>query len=317
MERPARARVPAIMLSDRAVALMRDVFGQPTLFSGESRIDRRVVAWGKDADPITVAHSAVVVSDRVLLKSLASAIEPDAPVSPDFVIYTSKPLPPGAEEHRFGTRKAIAAEVALKDRGDSSSCWIESLHDGWLFLIPNASESTWLLGVGAPLEDLLASSRVIAPRIDWLRGRSAEFPAAPRIIAPLCGDGWLACGTAAMAFDPICGDGTAQAVREGVLAAAVIRAIADGGDSASLRAHYEGRLTIGMARHLELCAEFYRAGGSGPWWQKELEALTEGQRWCAARLAAAGEPRYQLRDFVLEPRVAATEARGTVYNRGK
>ena len=31
------------------------------------------------------------------------------------------------------------------------------------------------------------------------------------------GSGWLACGTAAMGFDPICGDGTGYAVREGIL----------------------------------------------------------------------------------------------------
>ncbi len=31
-----------------------------------------------------------------------------------------------------------------------------------------------------------------------------------------------------MAFDPICGDGTAHAIREAILAAAVIRALARG-----------------------------------------------------------------------------------------
>lgn len=302
VERPDRARVPAIMLSDTALALIRDVFGDPPLFSGLPRIDRRVVMWGKAAEPAAVPHSAVVVSETFLLENLGRGFEPDALVSPDFVIHTSRPLPPAAVEHRFGSRRANAAEVTLRDPADISSCWIESLENGWLFLIPNASESTWLLAVGGPLESLLAASRVIAPRIHLRGGRSGEFVSCPRMVAPLCGDDWLACGTVAMGFDPVCGDGTAHAVREAILASAVVRALADGGEAESLFSHYESRLTAGMLRHLNLCAEFYRTGGDGPWWRTELESMNEGSRWCAARLSAAGEPTYQLRNFELECR---------------
>ena len=55
-----RVGAPAIMLSDPAVALMRDVFDAPGLFAGERRIDRRVVAWG-GAGPAEVPHDAVAV----------------------------------------------------------------------------------------------------------------------------------------------------------------------------------------------------------------------------------------------------------------
>jgi len=50
------------------------------------------------------------------------------------------------------------------------------------------------------------------------------------MLARLRGPDWLACGTAAVAFDPICGDGTAQAMREAILGCAVITAIGEGGD---------------------------------------------------------------------------------------
>lgn len=303
LDQPERTRVPAIMLSDPALALIRDVFGQPSLFAGLPRIERRVVRWGEAAEPVTVAHSAVVVAETSLLENLSRGFEPDILVSPEFTIHTSKPLPPVVTEHRFGSRSAVAAEVALKDPADLSSCWIESLEAGWFFLIPNASESTWLLAVGGSLESLLEQSRLIAPRIDVLHIGSAGFIACPRIVSPLYGDGWLACGTAAVGFDPICGDGVANAIREAILASAVIRGIADGGDAPSLLAHYESRLTSGMLRHLGLSAEFYQTGGSGPWWRTELASLAEGQRWCATRLSGAGEPRYQLRDFVLECRI--------------
>lgn len=303
MEFSPRARVPAVMLSDRALALIRDVFEQASLFEGLNLIDRRTVAWGQDAKPITVPHFGVVIPELILLESLSAGFEADSLTAPDFVIHTSTPLPGIVEEHHFGERRAFAAEVVLKDGGDCSGCWIESLNEGWLFLIPVTAEAAWLLGVGAPIESQLATSRVIAPRIELRGVASGNFPTSPRILSPLCGDGWIACGSAAIAFDPICGDGVAQAIREAILASAVIRAIADGGDAASLFAHYEARLTAGMLRHLVLCADFYRIGDKGPWWHKELRSLTEGQRWCEAKLAGAGAPRYQLRDYVLESRV--------------
>lgn len=314
VERPDRARVPAIMLSDPALALIRDVFGQPSLFAGLPRIGSRVVAWGGAGEPVSVAHSAIVVTEAFLLASLGRGFAPDAGIDPAFTICTSRPLPAGAAEQRFGSRHAAAAQVALRDQADLSTCWIESLEDGWLFLIPNASESTWLLAVGAPLESLLERSRVIARRVSLLGGRSGEFATCPRMVTPLCGDGWLACGTVAMGFDPICGDGTAQAIREAILACAVVRAIASGGDAATLCAHYETRLTAAMRLHLSLCAEFYRTGGSGTWWRTELEALAAGYRWCTAKLAAAGEPRYQLRGFELESRPPGTIGSGIDSN---
>jgi hypothetical protein len=51
-----------------------------------------------------------------------------------------------------------------------------------------------------------------------------------------------------MAFDPIYGDGTAHAVREAILAAAVVRAISAGGDAAEPLRHYEARLMLGFQR---------------------------------------------------------------------
>jgi hypothetical protein len=103
-----------------------------------------------------------------------------------------------------------------------------------------------------------------------------------------------------MAFDPICGDGTANAVREAILASAVIRGIAAGDDPARLLAHYRNRLIAGMQKHLALCAEFYRTGGSGAWWREELDAMHAGFIWCGDELAAHAAVHYRLRGFELE-----------------
>ena len=289
-----RPRLPVILLGDQALALVRDVFDQPGLFEDAPRIAKRVVVWGPNAAPIEVEHSAVVVSEEMLLDALRPAIRSDGKDAA-WTILATRPIPAPAIEHCFGSRTASAVPVTLKEGSDPSACWIESLEAGWLFLVAG-----WLLAVGAPAETLLAASRLIAPEIGETGATSGEFPAYARIASPLAAPGWLACGTAAIGFDPICGDGTAQAVREAILAAAVIRAITSGGSQADLLTHYETRLTAGFQRHLMLCRQFYSTGGASPLWREELAAIDRGIEWCAAKLANHASYRYQLRGFELE-----------------
>lgn len=103
-----------------------------------------------------------------------------------------------------------------------------------------------------------------------------------------------------MAFDPICGDGTAHAIREAILASAVIRALAKRGHPDELLSHYEARLTAGFRRHLMLCRQFYLSGGTGAFWTSELDAIDRGIQWSDAKLGAHAGFRYQLRGFELE-----------------
>lgn len=299
IERSDRLRVPAIMIADTAAALIADIFGRPDLFASASRISRRVVLWGAAQAPVELAHSAAVVSETVLLESLGEPADSATPpeFAPDFTIHASQP-PPEAVPHRFGSRRAWAAKVEVTTGGE---CCIEAVDNGWLFLIPNAHEDDWLLAIGASPEVLLAHSRFLATRVTSVKTIPGDFSTCPRILRPLYGERWLACGTGALAFDPICGDGTAQAVREAILAVAVVRRIAAGGAAVDALEHYQTRLLAAMRRHLTLCAEFYRSGGFGPWWKTELNSLLEGVRWCDERLSTAPPPRYRLQDFELLP----------------
>ena len=289
-----RPRLPVILLGDQALALIRDIFDQPGLFANAPRIRKRVVAWGPNATPIEVEHSAIVVPEEVLLDGIRPAIRSTGKDAA-WTIFATRPLPAPAVEHCFGSRTASAVPVTLKAGSDPTACWIESLEDGWLFLVPG-----WLLAVGAPAQTLFAESRVIAREIGQMGASSGEFPAYARIASPLAAHGWLACGTAAIGFDPICGDGTAHAVREAILASAVIRAIANGGSQTDLLAHYETRLTAGFQRHLMLCRQFYSTGGTSPLWRQELASIDRGIEWCAAALGSLPNFRYQLRGFELE-----------------
>ena len=295
-----RAPVPAILLSDTALALLRDVFGRPDLFAGRPRIERRVVAWGTD-QPVALPHGAVVLSEGDLDAALGGPSGPAAPAA--MTIHAAPPFPAG-DLRTFGARRAVAVRVRLLHEEDRSACWIEAVEDGWLFLIPSGGGAGWLLAVGAA-DDLIGQSRHVAPRIERVGEPSAAFETSPRMLTELQGLDWLACGSAAIAFDPICGDGTAQAVREAILASAVIGAIGEGGDRDALRLHYESMMVGAMRRHLRLCAQFYASGGEGEWWRAQLADLAEGFHWCTARLARMPEPRFELHDFRLVARGAA------------
>ncbi|MEO8099676.1 MAG: hypothetical protein ABI811_18400 [Acidobacteriota bacterium] len=312
-DRLDRSRLPVIMLSGAALTLMGDVFGPMQGFSQLHRIRRRVVSWGPDSKPVTMAHAAVVVSEQFLLHAVATKLAqnrgnpPQMQGASQWEILTATPLPPATQEHNFGLRRATAIAVTLRDRADSSACWVESVKDGWLFLIPNGTKSGYLLAVGDSPENLLDASSLIAKRIEQLGERAGEFPANPRLHWPLCGPGplsgpgWLACGSAAMAFDPLCGDGTAHAIREAILASAVIQAIAKGTDPGPLLSHYQARLTAGLSRHLTLCEEFYRTGSEGDWWKREWRSMQQGAAWCAGKVGDFPAFRYQLNGFELHP----------------
>jgi 2-polyprenyl-6-methoxyphenol hydroxylase-like FAD-dependent oxidoreductase len=302
VKRSERLRLPAILLSDAALALIQGVFGDLS-FDHSHPIRSRVVAWGPESQAVTVDHSARVVSEQDLLAKLWSTVDPDEDEDgdSDWTIFTSKPLPPGANERRFGTRTASVLQVTLRCTADPASCWIESLENGWLFLIPNAPGAAFVLAVRDRAESMIDSSRLIAAQIAERGPASGEFPAHPRILSSLCGEGWLACGTAAMAFDPICGDGTSHAVREAILAAAIIQAAAHGENPAELCSHYETRLLAGFGRHLALCSQFYKTGHTGPWWASELKSLEEGMAWCGNQLGNRRDFRYQLNGFELQP----------------
>lgn len=282
-EQRPRVGVPAIMLGERAQKLIRDVFEQPDLFRDAPKITRRIVAWGT-AEPVELAHAASIVSEELLLNSLARG--EGGTVDADWTIH-AKSTP---NVRRFGRRNASMSRVELL--GSRNTCWIEALDEGWLFLIPD-----WLIAVGAAAEELLPQSRLIRAQIGVVAMANFRAPASPMIANVLGGSNWIACGSAAMALDPICGDGTAYAVREAILASAMIRAAEKGEDKNTLLDHYEGRLISGFERHLEECLKFYSSGGSGAWWRAELQSIQEGLADCAARRR---EARYRLNGFDLE-----------------
>jgi hypothetical protein len=309
IEKLDRPKLPAIMIGESTQQLLTDVFDSPDLFTGLPRIRRRVVAWGPSAKPVEVPHSAVVVSEPVLLSRIQQRLERnhldqrehlERPAS-DWKILTSRPVQPSSVEHHFGSQIAAVSAVRLKPDCDSEACWVESIENGWLFLLPDHGGASWLLSVGDIPEVLLESSQLIRGQLSKALPPHGRFPCHPRIAEPLAGPGWMVCGTAAVGFDPLCGDGTGNAVREAILAAAVIRAARNNAEVDRLVAHYRDRVLTGFARHLKLCLDFYNAGHGGAWWKDHLSELERGLDWCAQKRASTSPVHYRLNGFVLEP----------------
>jgi hypothetical protein len=296
-----RSRVPALMLSSSTRMLIEDAFEDKTIFEGLHTIRQRIVAWGS-SDPVVLPHSGIVVAENTLVEKLSLKIPwhsvKDA--NPTWIIQCSGKPSPDRVEHRFGSRFAAAGEARLSKQAPQDACWIESVQNGWLFLISSGNRSGSLLAIGAPIDELLAESKLISEQIEESTASGFRFPADPRIYTPLNGSDWIACGTAALGFDPIGGEGVGNAVREAVLASAVIRAIIRGGDVATLMTHYSTRLVAGFLRHIEICASFYKSGGSSSWWSSQLDELQQGIEWTQSTAKEHPPSRYRLVNFDLE-----------------
>jgi len=298
-----RPKLPAIMMGDIAQKLLMDVFDNVDLFVDLPRIRRRIVLWGTDSKPMVLPHSAVVISEQALLSRIYQRSEPSefAQSAPDWTVFASTAMQPSSVEHHFGSRLAAASAVQLRPDCDSEACWTESIENGWLFLLPGGARSAWLLSVGDSSDLLLEKSRLIQGQLLKVHPPKGSFVCHPRIVQPLAERGWIACGTAAVGFDPLCGDGTGNAVREAILGSAVIRAASEHLDVDPLVAHYRARVLAGFARHLKLCLDFYTAGRCGPWWDDQLCELKRGLDWCAQQSAGMTGFHYRLNGFVLEP----------------
>jgi len=301
-----RVALPAILVSQSTQKLLADIFESSDLFEGLPEIRKRVVAWGK-GEPVMLPHSAVVVSEGVLLERLRARMADvnkwavDRGVAgPDSTIVTARPPGDSAVQMHFGSRMALVSEVELREEAEQDACWVEAVEEGWLFLLATGGGRGSLICVGGAVEKLLTKSRLVRRHVKKRCGAPAELAAYPRTAVDLCGAGWLACGSAAMTFDPLCGEGVGNAAREAILACAVVRAIAGGGSEQDLLAEYSLRLRLGFLRHLENCREFYQRDGAGAFWASELNSIASGIAWTKEKLRGAVRPRFRLVGFELK-----------------
>ena len=249
LERNARPKLAAILLGEQTQRLLHEIFPKSTfneeeLFTGFARISRRIVLWGEAPEPLNLPHRGVVAPEGELLTRLwrrvpaLPASDPQLPTTAGWRIQSTRTNIAPHQERSYGGREARFALVELSGDAEPEACWVESVPDGWLFLLSLGEGKATLIAVGDTADRLLASSRLVAGRIaQTLQPPSPPVPAYPRLLRSLVEDGTVACGTAAMSFDPLCGEGAGNAVREAFLAAGMIRAALAGADPAALAHH--------------------------------------------------------------------------------
>ncbi|MCF4129934.1 NAD(P)/FAD-dependent oxidoreductase [Methylobacterium sp. SyP6R] len=119
--------------------------------------------------------------------------------------------------------------------------------------------------------EALAATRHLGPALaevafpDRLRAVEAGSAWSSR----LCGERWIACGDAALAFDPISGQGLFSALHGGMLAARALLA-PGAGDAATLRAYVDRHATIRAAyrQRLGLAHDAERRWPDAPYWAR-------------------------------------------------
>jgi hypothetical protein len=271
-EGPPRTKLPSVVLNQVSQKLLTDLFAVPTLLADAYPIETRVVRWG--AETVSLPHKAVAISEGTLMDRLPKKAW-ETGTAP-YCVVGMKPLPNDLPEISFGERKAEAVRVQLRKTAAAHACWVEAVADGWLFAVCEGEGRASMLAVGDTAEALLAQSVLLRGVVDSVESTGASFSCQPRIAPALKGDNWLACGSAAMSFDPICGEGTGHSIREAILASAVLKAHADGEDWGELTKLYEQRLRGGFRRHLEQCRKLYASGGDSAWWRAQQDSVEAG-----------------------------------------
>jgi hypothetical protein len=294
---------PVVLLSSVTQLLLRDVFEDPLLFTGVHSIRKRIVRWGStEAQTLVFPHVGAAVSESELLSRIGATLAECSGEIKDEPAWTVTCSRASSQLGRwdFGTRAASVFLAVLNRECDAEACYVESVADGWLFLLPFSQTEASLLCVGADRGvEMLEKSQLVARQISTCGSRTSNFPAHPSILERLAMPGWIACGAAALTFDPLCGEGMGNSIREAILASAVVRASLRGGPVTDLIRHYQSCLLGGFLRHLETCHAFYSSGPQDDWWETERRHIRDGIRWVSEHLP--DRPfRFRLAGFDLE-----------------
>lgn len=305
-------RSPPLLLHHVTAQLLHDLWQDDALLDGAVRLRVRTVRWGNGL-ATTLRHPAVVIDGRILRERLLRRVSrrvrhvevPPATLAeqlraadqPGVVTFDAS----GRAAHAaaafgkarrqvFGRRCVLSAPVTLAGLGAPEACWMETVPDGWVFCFPigpaNAQQAVLQAMVPSRPEDpeatlrrLHAETQMIKSRVGAPSGQVAVFAAAPQRAQPLLGAGWIAVGDAAIALDPVSGNGTGHGLRGAILATSIAQAIAAGQPEPACLHHYDARLTDALRVHLQRClAHYASAPFASPAWRDERAVMERALR---------------------------------------
>jgi hypothetical protein len=210
------------------------------------------VDW--QTEPAVTAAPGLVVDEERLLKSMRSALhtqhgELTGSKAGALLIYADGRRV--GKRYQFGKRRANWRVLSLPMPRENEVSMIAD-KTGWTFSVSSGQPGT-----------------AVEQRMDL---RPAGLPCAPRLSWPFCGDGWFACGPAAMTLDPVCGDGAGYAARSAVWLCGLLTSLPI--DEA--REEYSSRLARTFRSHLAECHRLYARARFTATWKSELQATLRG-----------------------------------------
>ena len=303
---------PCLVLNDVCETLLLELFGDLDFQKLGQRLSYRWLRWGEEKDSEQVYQPAWVIPASVLLTQIRQSeimqsvsVVDVRKISPQMLsnsytwtVYASHQQGAIAMTENFetwsgGQRIMVTAEIPNDSLALRDSCYLESLHNGWLFYASldgnlgmlQACLPTLPTNPRRALLDCLYYSHLISPLVNHL-DRVRCFPSAPRLQWPLYGSRWIMVGEPAVKLDPISGEGTPFALRTGILAAAVIDGICqDPTTSEALLNHYQTRLTHSFLSHLQGCSQYYQLVlGNHELWQSEIKQMIDTGHNLSSRL---------------------------------
>jgi flavin-dependent dehydrogenase len=276
------------------------------LFRSAHRLHGRVVHWEPGPAPSLAPAPALVMPIDRLTRVLADragaagmrfvdTAQVDA-TDYDWVVQAGGRPAMAQASIDFGRRCGAAAPVRLAPCAHTDRTVMESVADGWLFVIPHGLGRGTLQAVfcgprgdpAADLQALLSQSRAASALVEEIAGRPIGFAAMPRLATTPCVSGSIAVGDAALTLDPMSGGGIASGLRGAILAAAVLDATEGEGTSPACFEHYAQRLRDVMRSHVRSCIELYGRAVNAMAWRAEIRAMVEAlQRLPTASAAPA------------------------------
>ena len=200
----------------------------------------------------------------------------------------------GARRHRDEDLVAVVAHARPDPAFTLERSVIEAVPRGWWYaalqpggapvfmLHTTPAEAGRLLADPAEWRAALAETRHVSQAFPGpiFDGPPAGFEACGAWLEPVHGDGWLACGDAALSFDPCAAQGIFSALWGGMAAAEAVRTALDG-DPAGLAA-YAAQLTDIRRTYRARVQMYYaqeRRWPDEPFWQERRRAPHPPTAW--------------------------------------
>ncbi|QEE28417.1 hypothetical protein FTW19_10640 [Terriglobus albidus] len=269
----------SVLLSSQTIQLLSTIHRTDRFARLGWPIQRRSVLWGDAEEPVTVEHHGISIPEILLADELRSHL-PDTLTSESdrassgWVIETQ--LRDSEAVIRYGKRGAIFHRAKLRTSADAHCCFAESTAAGWLFLLPTSFTEAVVICCGYHPDEVLRESRLVALQVEDASASLEPVSIAPAMASELCASQLIRAGSAALQFDPLCGEGVGHAAREAYLATAVVRAVGRGEPVQELLTHYSARLQQAFLRHLLVCRSFYAVHHDSAFWRSELTYLEAG-----------------------------------------